>query len=70
MRSKSLSSFKTSPSSHVNRREILQERRRAESGPAAQSGQADVTAIGSEPQELRHVAFRQSLRRLHRYGRD
>jgi hypothetical protein len=70
MRSKSLSSFRTSPSSHANRKEILQARHRAGSGPVAQSGQGDAVTIGSEPQELRHVAFRQSLRRLHRYGRD
>jgi hypothetical protein len=70
MRSKSLSSFRTSPSSHVNRKEILQARRRAEFGPVAQSGQEELAAVGSEPLELRHVAYRQSLRRLHRYGRD
>ena len=70
MRLKSFSSFRTSPSSHVNRKGILQERRRAQSGPVAQSGQEDVAAIGSEPLALRHVTCRQSLRRLHRYGRD
>ena len=55
--------FQNKPSSHVNRKGILQGRRRARSGPVAQSGQEDVAAIGSEPLALRHVTCRQSLRR-------